>query len=82
MSKTPSSMDTRLESDTPTTPSSHHLQIPSTDITENSPTRKSPSVYSRSTVSSLAKYKVYLLSLNLFLIHYSISENIGINIRN
>ncbi|CAF0950238.1 unnamed protein product [Rotaria sp. Silwood1] len=56
-SKTPSSLDTQLESDTSTTPSSSHLQLPPTDISHQYPTRDSSSSYSRSTKSSLAKHK-------------------------
>lgn len=56
--KTPSSMDTQLESDTSTTPSSNHLQLPTSDLSHDYPKRESTSAYSRSTLSSTAKYKV------------------------
>ncbi|CAF1000936.1 unnamed protein product [Rotaria sordida] len=56
-SKTPSSLDTQLESDTSTTPSSNHLQLPPTDISRQYPVQDSSSSYSRSTKSSLAKHK-------------------------
>jgi hypothetical protein len=68
MNKTPSSLDTQLGSDTSTTTSSsNYLQLPSTDISHNYPVRDSPSPHSRSTVSSLAKYKVYF---QMFQIHF------------
>lgn len=59
-SKTPSSMDTQLESDmsTSTPSSSNYLQLPSTDTTHNYPRRDATSSHSRSTISSMAKIKV------------------------
>jgi hypothetical protein len=51
-------MDTQLESDTSTSRSSHHLQLPQLDIAHNYPAREATSSYSRSTASSLARYKV------------------------
>jgi hypothetical protein len=60
MNKTPSSVDTQLESDTSTTPSAHYLQLPQSDVAHNYPTRDVSSSYSRSTISSVAKYKVYI----------------------
>ena len=68
LSKTPSSMDTQLESDisTSTPSSSNHLQLPPTDTTHRYPRRDTTSSHSRSTLSSLAKSKVrvrvYVLS--------------------
>lgn len=69
MNKTPSSFDTQLESDISTTPSSNLLQLPTSDVTHNYPVRDITSSYSRSTVSSLAKYKVYSsIQINLLFI--------------
>ncbi len=58
MNETPSSMDTQLESDSSTTPSSNYLQLPPHDTSHIYPHRDTMSSYSRSTVSSLAKFKV------------------------
>ena len=54
-------MDTQLESDISTTPSSNFLQIPQNDLSQVYPLRDTTSSYSRSTASSLAKYKVAIL---------------------
>jgi hypothetical protein len=70
MSKTPSSLDTQLESDISTTPSSNYLQLPPYDISQNYPKRDLTSSYSRSTKSSLAKYKVYFHVQIVFLFKY------------
>jgi len=68
MNRTPSSMDTQLGSDTSTTPSSNYLQLPSNDISHIYPHRDTASSYSRSTASSVAKYKVQFLLYIHFLI--------------
>jgi hypothetical protein len=75
MAKTPSSMDTQLESDTSTTPSSQHLQLPQTDISHKYPGREATSSYSRSTASSLAKYKVYFIVLSILSICFHFRED-------
>ena len=60
LSKTPSSMDTQLESDisTSTPSSSNYLQLPATNTLHEYPRREAASSHSRSTISSLAKSKV------------------------
>lgn len=60
LSKTPSSMDTQLESDisTSTPSSSNYLQLPPTNTSNEYPRREAASSHSRSTISSLAKSKV------------------------
>lgn len=68
LNKTPSSMDTQLESDnsTSTPSSSNYLQLPPTNTTNEYPRRDAASSHSRSTLSSLAKSKVcYYLFINL-----------------
>ena len=52
-------MDTQLESDSSTTPSLNYLQLPTGDTSHVYPRQDTvSSSYSRSTVSSEAKFKV------------------------
>ena len=64
MNKSPSSMDTQLESESSATPSLNYLQLPTNDTSHVYPRRDTPSsTYTRSTVSSQAKFKVHFISL-------------------
>jgi len=82
INKTPSTFDTNLESDPSITPSSNLLQLPPSNTSHNYPARDTTSSYSRSTLSSIAKYKVYFHLSNLLIIYFIILENININIEN
>ncbi|CAF3605878.1 unnamed protein product [Rotaria socialis] len=55
--KTPSSLDTQLESEVSTTPSVNYLQLPPPDLLYERPIRTSTSSHTRSTKSSLSKNK-------------------------